>query len=354
MLFFAYMMKVGATLHWETPGAGQREVDPLLLRLLGGVLAKGSLQHASRESGVSYRHAWGLIGDWSRVLGGPLLTTRRGQGARVAPLGERLLRAQALVQEQFAGLKPALEDRLAREFPPQTQVAGLRISASHDLALLRLKDIATDFRLDLRFRGSLDALEDLAQGTCDLAGFHVQRNQAPPQRMRELLKGMRLVRFVCRTQGLLVAPGNPKRIRTLKDLTRAGIRFVNRQRGSGTRLLLDALLAADSIDPEMIRGYDQEEFTHAAVAATVASGLADAGLGIQAAAQPSGLGFVALAVEQYYLACPAAPLESSAVKNLIGALRSAALRQVIKSLPGYDAAGCGRLIEAPVAWRKHR
>jgi len=348
------MLKVDATLYWQTPGTGQREVDPLLLRLLKGVLARGSLQHASRESGVSYRHAWGLIGDWSRLLGGPLLTTRRGQGARIAPLGERLLRAQALVQEQFAGLKPALEDRLAREFPLQARTDGLRISASHDLALLRLRDIATDFHLDLRFRGSLDALEDMAQGACDMAGFHVQQGHAPLPRMRELLGGMRLIRFVRRTQGLLVAPGNPKRIQTLRDLTLPGIRFVNRQRGSGTRLLLDAMLEKEGIDPATIRGYAQEEFTHAAVAATVASGLADAGLGIQAAAQPSGLGFVALAVEQYYLACPAPFLESPAVKNLLGALRSAPMRRVFKSLPGYDAAGCGQVIQAPVAWRKER
>lgn len=349
------MMKVGPSLRWEAPGVGPRDVDPLLLRLIGAVLESGSLQQAARHCGISYRHAWGLVGDWSRLLGGPLLATRRGHGARLAPLGERLLRAQALVQEQFAGLKPALEEKLAREFPPSRQEeAGLRISASHDLALLRLKDYATDIPIDLRFRGSLDALEDLAQGACDLAGFHVQQDQVPTPRMGDVLKGIRLVRFVRRIQGLLVAPGNPKRIRCLGDLTRRGVRFVNRQRGSGTRLLLDELLGRESIDPAMIRGYDHEEFTHAAVAATVASGLADAGLGIQAAAQPSNLGFVQLATEQYYLACPATRLDSPAIRSLLETLRSAPFRQALKALPGYDSAGCGRVMEPPAAWRGHR
>ena len=349
------MMKVAAALHWEAPGAQPREVDPLLLRLLANVAEKGSLQRAARDSGVSYRHAWGLIGDWSRVLDGPLLAARRGQGARLAPLGERLLRAQSRVQEKFAAMKPALEEKLAKEFPaPGPKEAGLRISASHDLALLRLKDFAPDSRWDLRFRGSLDALEDLGQGVCDVAGFHVRQGQAPDSRMAEFLRGFRLILFVRRTQGLLVASGNPKRIRTLGDLARPGTRFVNRQRGSGTRLLLDELLAREGIETAMIRGYEQEEFTHAAVAATIASGLADAGLGIQAAAQPSNLGFVALATEQYYLACPPTRLDSPPMRSLLELLRSPPVRQALKSLPGYQTTGCGRVIAPPEAWRHHR
>ncbi len=349
------MMRVGTVLSWELPEGGTRNMDPLVLRLVGGVAEKGSLQRAARDCGVSYRHAWGLIGEWSRLLGGPLLATRRGRGAGLAPLGERLLRSSALVQEQFAGLRPALEERLAREFPAQPLVAGgLRIAASHDLALLRLKELASDLELDLRIRGSLDALADLAEGRCDLAGFHVEQDRDPNLSMREVLKGFRLIRFVVRKQGLLVACGNPKRIRTLKDLIRPGMRFVNRQRGSGTRLLLDGLLAREGIDPAMIRGYDQEEFTHAAVAATVASGLADAGLGIQAAAQPSGLGFVELATERYYLAGRQASLTSPQVRRLLAMLRSAPVRRALASLPGYDTAGCGRVIETPAAWRKRR
>lgn len=198
----------------------------------------------------------------------------------------------------------------------------------------------------LSFRGSVEALTELARAHCDVAGFHLQRSTAAP--WRHLLEGKRIRAFVLarRRQGLMVAAGNPKAIRTPADLARKGLRFINRQPGSGTRILLDRMLAEARTDAGAIRGYDQEEFTHLAVAATVASGHADAGLGIEAAAVRYGLAFIPLAVETYYLGVRDVRLERTPVRRLIEQLASPALRRRIARLPGYDVGETGSSVDA--------
>ena len=113
----------------------------------------------------------------------------------------------------------------------------------------------------------------------------------------------RLIWFVSRVQGLMVAPGNPKAVASVADLNRPGLRFVNRQRGSGTRTLLELLLARAGVDRARIAGFENEEFTHAAVAALVAGGVADVGFGVEAAAAQFRLGFVPVTTERYFLIC---------------------------------------------------
>jgi molybdate-binding protein len=135
----------------------------------------------------------------------------------------------------------------------------------------------------------------------------------------------------------MVAARNPLRITRLRDLARARVRFVNRQSGSGTRLLLDRLLAAERLRAAQIHGYPQEEFTHAAVAATVASGMADAAFGIEAAARQHGLAFVPLATERYFLAARKATLERPAPRKFVAALAGKAYARILRGLPGYAA-----------------
>jgi molybdate-binding protein len=148
---------------------------------------------------------------------------------------------------------------------------------------------------------------------------------------------------VDREQGLILARGNPAHVRNLRDVAERHLRFVNRQPGSGTRLLIDRMLAAERIEPSALEGFGNEEFTHPAVAATVASGGADAGFGLRAAAAEYGLAFVPLVRERYFLAVRAKDAGRPPFVRLLDALESPAFAQRVRRLPGYDCAGAGSI-----------
>jgi putative molybdopterin biosynthesis protein len=142
-----------------------------------------------------------------------------------------------------------------------------------------------------------------------------------------------------REQGLTVMPDNPKKILGFEDLARPDVRFVNRQRGAGTRVLLDARLGERGIDPEKVTGYEREEHTHMAAAVAVAARVGDCALTIRAAATALGLGFVPLEIEPYELAV----LDLDAVAPLIDTIRSPELRRAAEALGGYSAARAGEV-----------
>ena len=152
---------------------------------------------------------------------------------------------------------------------------------------------------------------------------------------------MNLVR---RVQGLIVARGNPRGITSLEDLPRDGLSFVNRQRGSGTRVLLDYKLKELGIAPERIEGYGREKYTHLAVAAAVASGGADVGVGILSAARAIGVDFVPLLTEQYDLVMPREFYESDLLRPLISLIRGEEFKRAVKALGGYDVSTMGRIV----------
>lgn len=325
--------------------AGGKAVDGRILQLLRAIAHSGSLRQAVAAVGLSYRHAWGMIGALEAEMGERLVMLERGRGATLTVLGARLVAADERLRRR-------LEPQLSRHAVAAGRESGdgpcaaanrLVLHASHDVALAILRDrmVATGaLALDLHFHGSLDSLAALARGQCDVAGFHVPEAAGPGallDRYRPWLttKTLRLVQFATREQGLMVAKGNPLGIATLADLARTGARFVNRQAGSGTRLLFDHLLAAHRVRPARIDGYQVEEFTHAAVAATVASGMADAGFGIEAAARKHDLDFVPVASERYFLAARAAAWKRSGPAALLGALRGKALQDLLRELPGY-------------------
>jgi molybdate transport repressor ModE-like protein len=345
---------------WKLTGHPVPGPEPALFALLEAVAATGSLRQAAQTAGLSYRHAWGLVGRWSEALGQPLLNLERGRGASLAPLAEKLLeidqRARTRLAPQFAALAGEASQALA-ELAPRRERA-LRIEASHDLALEGLRRLAARGpELDLQFRGSLDSLGAFAAGRCDLAGFHVLEADIAARlapRLRPALRdeAVRLIRIADRVQGLMVRSSDARRIRTLQDLAQPGIRFVNRQRGSGTRLLLDLLLSAAGIPSRAIAGYEREEFTHAAVAATVASGMADAGLGVKAAASQARLAFIPVAREHYFLACRESLLGSEPGQALLRLLRGKGFRALVAKLPGYDASRAGEIqtVSAALPW----
>lgn len=334
------------------PNAAQRGAtlaNPLV-DLLRTLRDTGSISATARQSGSSYRHTWGQLKHWEEVLDAELVLWAKGQPARLTPLAERLLWAETRARTRLAphieALRSELERVLTLAFDAAHEV--LTVYASHDLALPLLRDQADahGLHIDLRFAGSTDALQALAQGRCDVAGFHVPllaagKRPGFARALKSLLKPGRHKLIAChrRTQGLLVAAGNPLDITGMAGLARPGLRFVNRQPGSGTRLLTEHLLANSGIEPERIGGFHGPcEDTHVAVAAAIASGQADAAVGIEAAAAQFKLGFVPLAEEGYYLVCLKDSLDRSAIGRLRELLSSPAWAEAASSLPGCSAA----------------
>jgi molybdate-binding protein/DNA-binding transcriptional regulator YhcF (GntR family) len=227
--------------------------------------------------------------------------------------------------------------------------AEIRFAGSHDLAVElligRLKR-STATPVSARYVGSLGGLIALAQGEAEVAGAHLLDEETGDYNfpfVRRLLSGqaVRVITLVERWQGLIVRRGNPKIIERITDLTRPDLVFVNRQRGSGTRVLLDHHLRALGIPATGIRGYQREEQTHVSVAAAVADGSADAGLGIESAARAAGLDFVPLFKERYDLVLLQSAVEQSWFPSLTAILASPEFRNVVAAMGGYDLAHCG-------------
>jgi len=328
-----------------------------LVDLLRTLQVSGSISAAALALGSSYRHTWGALKQGEAVLGAPLVVWSKGQPARLTALAERLLWAETRARTRLAPHIEALRSELERVLSLAFDSAheALTMYASHDLALPLLRDHADahGLHIDLRFAGSADALHALAQGRCEVAGFHVPAlaagRQASSSRalptfaraLRGLLKPGRHKLIAChrRTQGLIVGAGNPLGLAAMADLARPGLRFVNRQPGSGTRLLTEYLLAEAGIDAARVAGFHApSEDTHVAVAAAVASGAADAGMGIEAAAAQFEQGFVPLAEEAYYLVCLKDDLNRTAVVRLRELLASPVWADAVRSLAGCDVA----------------
>ena len=189
----------------------------------------------------------------------------------------------------------------------------------------------------------------MRDGLCHVAGSHLLEPPTGEYKLpylERLLPGrdVAVIRLVHRDQGLIVAPGNPHGMTGIEDVARLGLRYVNRQRGAGTRMLLDHELARGGIEPEAIEGYRREEHTHLAVAAAVAAGRADAGLGVLAAARAFGLDFVPVAKEPYDLVLLNDSIEDELLAPLWSLLESEDFRRAVSDLGGYDTAEMGRRI----------
>jgi putative molybdopterin biosynthesis protein len=228
------------------------------------------------------------------------------------------------------------------------------VIGSHDLALdllaswIRKNDPA--LTLSSNHVGSLEGIAALKKGFAHMAGSHLLdpvTGEYNIPYIRHYLSGVevKVVHLAYRQQGLILPRGNPRGIGTLSGLAQDGIRFINRQRGSGTRVLLDYLLEREGIDTDQINGYREEEFTHLAVAVAVESGRADVGLGIHGAAKALDLDFVPVEREQYDLIIPQFFFDSPQVQKVIGALRSEEFRAQIEGLGGYNTAHMGEEVE---------
>ena len=222
---------------------------------------------------------------------------------------------------------------------------------SHDMTLDLLAQALNKYqrRLVSTNVGSLGGMVALRRGEAHLGGSHLldtTTNEFNISYLKEYLPGVKvkLITWAGRAQGLLVKKGNPKHILSLIDLTREDIVFVNRQRGSGTRVLLDFNLQKMGIETALIRGYSQDEYTHLGVAVAVLSGRADCGLGVAAAAKALDLDFIPLFIERYDLIIPMEYAESELLAPIFSVMRDKQFVQTIASLPGYDVSSMGKLV----------
>ena len=221
---------------------------------------------------------------------------------------------------------------------------------SHDLTLdvlsSHMKAISGRGGIASAHVGSLAGILSLRKGEAHFAGIHLldpETGEYNRSYLQRFLPGrdVALLNLVYRNQVLIVPKGNPLNIKNLADLVKPGVRFINRQGGSGTRVLLDYLLQKQGLTKEQIVGYEREEFTHLAVAVAVASGTADVGLGIQSAAEALGLDYVLVGEERYDLAIPQEFLEEPRMKAMISVIQSKAFQDDVLALGGYDVRETG-------------
>ena len=348
------MFKVRIRPHWEISVKGKAPLDTAdLLGLLLAIQDTGSIAQAAKGVGLSYRYAWGLLRAAEALFGEQLLQTGRGRGTALTPLAQKLVwadrRIAARLSPTLHSLASELEAELGRASSATMRL--LRMDASHGFAVAALIGSIDREQLpvDLRYRTSTDAVAALARRECDLAGFHIPLGRFAAPTASWYLRWLDpqqhcLIHVAGRQQGLIVARGNPLGLSGIADLARQEVRFVNRQAGSGTRMLLELMLAADGPPPEAINGFNSAEFTHSAVAAYIASGMADAGFGMRAAAAQFKLDFIPLVREQYYFAMRSDALDAPPMRELIDLMRQDAYRRLVAALPGYDASHTGELV----------
>ncbi len=330
---------------------GEIFIEPLLSRWLGRA-AKTPLEIEA----VMTRKITSPLGDddYVRVAVGKV-----GENILAAPLARgagvitSLVRADGIVvlQRGVQGVDAGDKVRVRLYCSPAEIERTLFAIGSHDITL----DLMAQFLAEKGRRlvsanvGSLGGLLALKRGEAHLAGAHLLDTQSGEYNLsyiRQYLPGhaLKVITLVERQQGLLVARGNPKSIHSLKDLVRNDVRFINRQRGAGTRVLLDYHLALENIDAQHISGYELEEYTHLSVAAAIASGRADCGLGIAAAAQALHLDFIPLFEERYDLIVPSGYYDTPLLMPLWELLQDEAFRAAVMRLPGYNVTKMGELV----------
>ena len=352
------MFKVAIDAHWQLRRQDGAPLVPRLTALLVGIQQTGTLAAACRAAGLTYRYAWGLLRDGERAFGHPLVASQRGRGAKLTPLGERLAWADQRIAARLAPLLDSLASEVESEIERALSVIQpvLRVHATHGFAVETLRQFLAgrQIPIDLKYRDSDEALTAFIDRQCDVVGLHLPigelESEIAAHYAPRIQDDWTLIHLATRRQGLAVAPGNPKKIGGIADLEREGVRFVNRQGGSGTRLLFDVLLARAGVDTRRIEGYEILEYTHAAVAAYVGSGMADAGFGLEVPARRFGLDFVPLVTERYFFLCRNDFLAEPNMQQFISVMHDPAFRAQVAQLPGYDSTGAGRIETARSAF----
>jgi putative molybdopterin biosynthesis protein len=352
----------------ESPHLYQQIAESIRQEILAGALKPGSRLPAIRKMTEQWQCNTGtILRAYQELARMGLVFSRVGQGTKVAdqlpeqnqtPLRRATLfnRTESFLLEiMTAGYSPdeveqslrvALDRwRTVSNQPVEASATVLRFAGSHDPAMALIAahyhEVNQSFSLQLSFRGSLGGLIALAEKKADLAGCHLWDENTDTYNepfVRKLLPGQKvaLLTLAHRRVGLPFAPGNPLGLSGLADVAQAGIRFLNRQQGSGTRVWLDAQLQRAGISFSRINGYFDEKMTHSEVARAISKGQVDVGLGVETAALSFGLGFLPLTTERYDLVIPAEKWDMETVQALRNWLGLPQAKAAIHHLGGYD------------------
>jgi molybdate transport repressor ModE-like protein len=319
----------------ESSGKSHSSTDlSSIATLLREVQRGKTIQSAAEALDVSYRTLWNQLKVAEKALGTPLLLSTKGHGSKLSPAAESFLNSVAEMERRFDRVSQDEVRRLSGELSSLINPRPMRwvFCSSSDPLIEQVIDGSA--HIDYQTMGSGQALERLLSGDADIAGFHLPDQDSLLQVQAHLKSaGMLAYPLMRRTQGLMVSTGNPLRIKKLVDLARPEVRFINRQKGAGTRLLLDTLMEKEGIRSDRIRGYRHEEFTHTAVATAIVAGTADAALGLKYIAAQFRLGFVPLEEETFYLAMSTKVHASKPIQKFVQSVQALAAKQV-----GYRAA----------------
>jgi len=345
---------------------GKREAQ-----ILEGIRDLGSFMKTARALGVTYAHAWNTVNQVRGILGKEVVEARKGGrnggGARLTRPGLRLLREYRRLEERVRETLPREAAKPPRKMLFEAGFASpdLAIIGSHCIGIEILVEMLAEesrFTCEVAHVGSAGGLTAIMLGEADIAGVHLLDAETgeynvPFLRRYWLADKAVLVRGYLRRQGFITAKGNPKRIGAVEDLMKPGVRFINRELGSGTRMLLDSRIEEAArrmgVRPRevqaKIRGYGVEVRSHTDVAKAVGRGRADVGLGIQPVAEKFGLGFIPLAEESFDFVVEEKRLRKPLVASFIGKLGSQEFRaRVEKRAPGITAVSeTGRIVYRP-------
>jgi molybdate-binding protein/DNA-binding transcriptional regulator YhcF (GntR family) len=355
----------------------KRIAQSIQQQILEGKLKPGERLVSVRDMALKWNCTPGTIQHAYQLLAQQgLITSRAGQGTKVvddiepalrtdAPLRRAALihRAEAYFLEMLtAGYEiPEIEDairqamdrwRVVRQESAPRDEHKVSFSGSHDIVISwiasHFSDISSGDYMELQFVGSLGGLIALAEGNADIAGSHLWDEESSSFNapfVRRILPGRRIaiVTVANRRIGLVLPPGNPANIRGLRDLNRDGLRFINRQRGSGTRVWLDSALENLGISVTEIQGYDYEVNTHYAIAKAIADGEADVGIGLEAVVKSYGLDFIYLRHDRYDLIIPETNISVPPIAALVKWLGKGKSKELITSLGGYDVKETGSI-----------
>lgn len=346
-------MEVRLDLRWHIGDKPIEELPGDLIKLLDGVARGGNLQFAAREGKLSYRHAWGLVKHWEQRLGATLVALERGRGSDLTPAGELLREVWHKTAERTSVALADAAAHAARQLDGLAHDPGtdkLVIAASHGFGVTILSQRLRAAKIDteLHFLGSEESLKRYAAGECHVAGFHLpqgihgKRLWARFQRYLDARRDLLLL-VETRELGFMAKAASPRL--DVADLAAQKLRFVNRQTGSGSRLIFDLLLNDAKLKPAAINGYYNEEYTHVAVAAVIAGGAADVGFGARAAAAQFNLAFWPEVTEKYLLAIKREATHRKPCSVLLRALSSKAYKTQFADIPGSDSRGSGKQLD---------
>ena len=322
------------TLLLKTPNYHQRSLDLTHIgNLLKSVDQGKTLAAAAKDLNVSYRTVWNELKEAEQELGCKFLDRIKGHGSRITPAGRLLISSLERLDLQLASETQRLADDIGMKLANHIKKKFDQfIFCSSNDPLIELISPKFD-EIEFETMGSGHALDRLLEEKASIAGFHV----SDPQEIKGIQdhlqrRNLTVVPLMQRVQGLILAKRNPLKIKSVRDLARPEVRFINRQKGAGTRLLLDRLLEREGLKTKQIKGYGHEEFTHNAIATSILAGQADAGMGLQYIAKEYGLHFIPIETETFYLAMKPQLRENKTIRAFIKSVQNHS-----NKTPGYQA-----------------